>query len=254
MPKIDRDGVKIYYESHGRGPAVLLSHGFSATCEMWAGQVQALAPRFQVLVWDMRGHGQSDYPAEPQAYSEALTVGDMAAVLDACGVQRAVIGGLSLGGYMSLAFHAALPRRVQALMLFDTGPGYRSDTAREEWNARARERAAQYEARGLAVDADRDEMKICHHRSAAGLAGAARGMLAQRNGNVIESLPGIAVPTLVLAGADDTPFLGATDYMAKKIPGAHKVLIPQAGHVANVHQPAAFNKAVLDFLAGLPAD
>ena len=71
MPLLDRDGVGIYYETHGQGPAILLSHGYSATCRMWDGQIAALQDRFRVIVWDMRGHGQSDVPADPAAYSES---------------------------------------------------------------------------------------------------------------------------------------------------------------------------------------
>src|SRR5271165_3117315 len=70
MARLDRDGVAIHYEVHGRGPAILLSHGYSATCRMWDGQIEALRDRFQVIVWDMRGHGRSDYPSDPAAYSE----------------------------------------------------------------------------------------------------------------------------------------------------------------------------------------
>ena len=75
MPMLDRDGVGICYEMHGEGPAILLSHGYSATCRMWDVQVAALRDRFRVIVWDMRGHGQSDVPTDPAAYSEAATVG-----------------------------------------------------------------------------------------------------------------------------------------------------------------------------------
>src|SRR5580704_13374346 len=104
MPTIDRDGVKIHYEIHGDGPALILTHGYSSTSAMWQGQVGALSKHHRLVLWDMRGHGQSDYPQDPKAYSEALTVGDIAALLDEVGAQRAIVGGLSLGGYMSLAF------------------------------------------------------------------------------------------------------------------------------------------------------
>src|SRR4249920_3515765 len=140
MARLDRDGVGIHYEVHGNGPAVLLSHGYSATCRMWEGQIAAFKDRYKIIVWDMRGHGESDYPTDPTAYSEALTVADMAAILDASGETRAIIGGLSLGGYMTLAFHLRHPARCRALMLFDTGPGFRNDAAREAWNARSRAR------------------------------------------------------------------------------------------------------------------
>lgn len=251
MPRLDRSGVAIHWEAHGKGPPILLSHGYSATSRMWDGQVAAFKNRFKVIVWDMRGHGQSDYPKAREAYSEALTVADMAAILDAAGEKTAVIGGLSLGGYMSLAFHLRHADRTRALMLFDTGPGFRNDEARTAWNARANTRADDLETLGLAALGGSDEVRLSQHRDATGLAGAARGMLAQENDGVIRSLEGVRVPTLVLVGADDTNFLAATDYMAKKIPGAEKVVIPAAGHAANLHQPAAFNRAMDAFLAKL---
>jgi pimeloyl-ACP methyl ester carboxylesterase len=252
MPKLDRGGVAIHYEVHGSGPTVLLSHGYSATCRMWDGQIAALKDRYQVIVWDMRGHGESDYPTDAKAYSEPLTVGDMAALLDSVGARKAVIAGLSLGGYMTLAFNATHPDRARALMLFDTGPGFKKDEAREAWNQRARGRADDLEARGLAALGASDEVRQSKHRDAKGLAGAARGMLAQENDRVIRSLEGVKVPALVLVGAEDKNFLAATDYMAARIPGAEKVVIPAAGHAANLHQPAAFNRAVDGFLQKLP--
>jgi pimeloyl-ACP methyl ester carboxylesterase len=252
MPFLDRGGVSIYYEDHGRGPAILLSHGYSATCRMWDGQIAALAPRYRIIVWDMRGHGETDCPADPAAYSEALTVEDMAALLRHCGIERTVIGGLSLGGYMSLAFHLAHPEMVGALMLFDTGPGFRNADARRAWNERAQQRARDLEERGFAALGQSDEVRASRHRSAKALAAAARGMLAQNDDRIIASLDQIAVPTLVLVGGDDTNFLAAVDYMARKIPRAARVTIPAAGHASNLHQPAAFNRAVDDFLAALP--
>jgi len=249
MPKLDRDGVQIHYEVHGKGPALLLTHGFSATGEMWRGQLEALTPDFTVITWDMRGHGRSDYPADQGAYSEEATVADMAALLDAAGAQSAVIGGLSLGGYMSLAFHRAHPERTRALLIVDTGPGYKNDQAREGWNANAIKRAERYEAEGLGdLSRASAEVRAASHRDATGLARAARGMLTQRDARVIESLPQIAVPAIVIVGENDTPFLAASDYMAAKIPGEKKAVIPGAGHAANIDNPQAFNAALIGFL------
>ena len=251
MPLLDRNGVKIHYEVHGQGAPVLLSHGYSATSRMWDGQLKAL-DKYQTIVWDMRGHGKSDYPSQPERYSADLTVDDMAAILDAVGVKQAVIAGLSLGGYMSLAFNVKYPKRVRALMLFDTGPGFKKDEARTKWNETAHRRAADLDARGLAALNTSDEVRLTRHRDASGLAGAARGMLAQQGDRVIQSLETVKVPTLVLVGANDTNFIAATDYMAAKIKGSTKVVIPNAGHAANLHQPALFNQAVEAFLAKLP--
>jgi pimeloyl-ACP methyl ester carboxylesterase len=254
MPKINRDGVEIYYEVHGNGPPLLLTHGYSSASAMWEGQIEALSRHHTLVLWDMRGHGQSDYPTDPSQYSEALTVADMAALLDEVGANSAIVGGLSLGGYMSLAFYRNHPERVSALLIIDTGPGFKKDDARDAWNKRAHETGDRFEREGLAAlkSAGRERSTVSH-RDASGLARAARGMLTQRDARVIESLADIKVPALVVVGADDAPFLAASDYMAAKIPGAKKAVIPAAGHAVNMDQPQAFIEAVLPFLDGLQA-
>src|SRR6202167_1298132 len=241
MPKINRDGVGIYYEVHGSGPPLLLTHGYSSTSQMWQGQIEALSKHHKLVLWDMRGHGRADYPSDPAAYSEALTVADMAALLDEIGANRAIVGGLSLGGYMSLAFYRANPERVSALLIIDTGPGFKKDDAREAWNKRALDTAERFEREGLAVltSASRERATVSH-RDASGLARAARGMLTQRDARVIELLPDIKVPSLVVVGADDTPFLAASDYMATKIPGQQKMGLGAPGTRDNTTNRGAF--------------
>jgi pimeloyl-ACP methyl ester carboxylesterase len=250
MPTARLNGIEIYYEDHGSGEPVLLTHGYGSTSAMWVPQVDALTQGRRLITWDMRGHGGTDSPEEQSAYSEAQTIEDMAALLRHLGVERAVIGGLSLGGYMSLAFNLAHPEMVTALILCDTGPGYRNPKGREAWNETAFKRAERFEERGLEALGSSPEVQAVRsrHRSAEGLAKAARGMLAQFDSRVIESLEGIDVPTLIIVGANDTPFLAGTDYMAAKIPNAQKVVIPDAGHASNIDQPEAFNEAVLEFL------
>lgn len=249
MPVLNRDGVNIAFDVHGSGPALLLTHGYSATSEMWSGQVEALAADHTLITWDMRGHGQSDSPADPDQYSAALTVADMAALLDHVEAPSAVVGGLSLGGDMSLAFHLAYPERVRALLIFDTGPGFKNDEARAGWNAYANNFADEFASKGLDHLASASvEQATANRREASGLVLAARHMLTQQHADVIESLPSIEVPSLVLVGANDKPFLNATDYMAAKIPAATKVVIPDAGHASNIDQPDAFNAAVESFL------
>jgi pimeloyl-ACP methyl ester carboxylesterase len=252
MPMLDRDGTKIYYEvtgpDDGRVP-FLLTHGYSASTEMWTANLPALSKDRQVITWDIRGHARSDSPDDPAQYTEALSVEDMAAILDQVGAERAVIGGLSLGGYLSLAFHLRFPQRVVALVLCDTGPGYRRDEGRAQWNNGTVERSAtNFEQRGLAALGNSPEVVASHHRDPMGLARAARGIMAQHDSRVIDSLPTISVPTLIVVGADDTPFLAA-DMMEAKIPGARKVVLEGAGHAANIDQPAAFDQALSEFLS-----
>jgi pimeloyl-ACP methyl ester carboxylesterase len=190
-------------------------------------------------------------PADPARYSAEATIDDMAALLDAVGAERAVIGGLSLGGYMSLMFHAKYPQRVRALLILDTGPGFRKYEARNGWNQQAARTAERFEREGMAkLNALRESTTGGTHRSATGLALAARGMLAQRDATVIESLPGIRVPSLIVVGADDTPFLQSAEVMAAKIAGASKVVIPAAGHTGQHRSAAGLQRRG----AGLPED
>ena len=231
---VESAGARIHYEVSGSGPPVLLTHGFGETLRVWDGQVGALAPVCRLVTWDLRGHGATVTPDTDEAYSREAALADMAAVLDAAGAPQAIVGGSSLGGYLSLSFALAHPERVRALLLFNTGPGYRDESARADWNAFA-ERLARRSQRN----------------SNPGLARAARGTLMQSDSSVIDSLPTITVPTLVLVGENDRPFRVAADYLAAKIPGASKVVIPGAKHHPNVEQADAFNRAVLDILTRL---
>ena len=250
--KAQLNGIAIDYEVSGSGPVVLLSHGYGSTRHMWDEQHRALGDRWRVVSWDMRGHGQSDSPADPAQYSAAVSVADMAALLRHVGAERAIIGGLSLGGYVSLAFALAHPDFTQALVICDSGPGYRNAEARAGWNQRAQERAAALEAKGLEALGRRSrETQQAVHRSAQGLAHAARGMLAQEGSQVIDGLATIRVPTLIIVGDQDQPFVAPSEYMAKKIPGARLAVIPGAGHSSNLDQPEVFNRVLREFLAGL---
>ena len=251
MARARINGIEIDYEVTGDGPVVLLGHGYGSTRHMWDDQHRAL-DRWRVVSWDMRGHGQTDSPSDPKQYSAALIVADMRALLQHVGAERAIIGGLSLGGYVSLAFALAHPGMTQALVICDSGPGYRNAEARAQWNQRAQERAASLESKGLdALTRRSKETQQAVHRSAQGLAHAARGMLAQEGSQVIDGLASIRVPTLVIVGDQDQPFVAPSEYMAKKIAGARLAVIPGAGHSSNLDQPEAFNRVLREFLTSL---
>jgi len=249
------NGIEIDYQDTGRGRPILLTHGHLSSRTAWDAQHQALADRYRVISWDIRGHGQTVSTDDPAGYSLDLTVADVRAVLGHLGIERAVIGGLSLGGYISLAFALAHPKIVEALVICDSGPGYRNDQARSQWNERAFARAADLETNGLATLESRSREvreSRARHRSARALAHATRGILAQQGSTVIDGLPSISVPTLVIVGDQDQPFLAPCEYMAKKIPGARLEFIAGAGHSSNLDQPEAFNRILLDFLDSLP--
>ena len=255
MPTVSVNGIQLYYESHGQGYPVIFLHGFSATYHMWAPQVAAFSKKYRFVIYDARGHGQTDSPSDVKDYSEEIVAEDLYQLLQALGIKKAVIGGLSMGGYESLLFYQAHPEMVSALILMDTGPGYRNPARREEWNRGRETLAKQLETQGievLAANAPTETgREIMLKQSPIGLAHMSRKIVAQRDSRVIDSLSQIKVPTLVLVGSEDRPFHAAADYMAKIIPQAQRAVIPQAGHASNIDQPEAFNAAVLGFLGRL---
>jgi pimeloyl-ACP methyl ester carboxylesterase len=256
MPVLARPCGRISYDvikaaQPAGAPALLLSHGFGATSAMFAPNVPALATHRDVITWDLRGHGGSDSPADPECYSASQALDDMQAILDTLGDRRAVLGGHSLGGYLSLSFALARPDRVAGLVLIGTGPGFRKDDAREAWNRRAHTTAERLAQQGLPALGGSSELHGDAHADVQGLVLAAQGTLTQRDAHVIDGLPGIRVPALVIVGANDKNFLAAADYMAARIPAARKVVIPDAGHAPNVDQPEQVNAEVTAFLAGL---
>jgi pimeloyl-ACP methyl ester carboxylesterase len=250
MPVARLNGVDLYYEEHGAGFPIVLTHGFCLTSRMWAPQVRALSDRYRVITWDMRGHGRTESPEAQESYSEAHVVEDMVALLRHLGVSRAVAGGQDLGGPMTLAFRLAHPEMVQALIMVDARPGWADVEERERWNEASFARAARLDEEGLGAIAENPYYApfIGDHRSASGLAKAGRGMLAKFHSRLVDTLEEIAVPTLILVGENDAPFLGPAEEMARRIPNAEKIMIADAGHAANLDQPEIVNAAIGAFL------
>ena len=223
---------------------VVLTHGWGATGHMWEPQVAALSARARVVTWDLRGHGRSESPDDPDCYSFDTALAD----LDTLVGDAAVLVGHSLGGVLSLTFALRHPERVRGLGLLSTGPGYRDDAARDEWNGTIERQARALEKRGMEALLAGDDMHGGLHTSPAALAHAIRGFVKQHDSAVIDALPTVTVPTLVLVGAKDRGFLNAADYFERKLPNAFKVIVPDAGHGVNRHQPAAVNAALGDLL------
>lgn len=260
MPFVRANGIKLYYESRGAGYPVVFLHGFAGTTRMWQPQVKALSRRYQFIVYDARGHGRSDSPRGADQYSADIVADDLRELLRTLQIERAVVGGLSLGGYESLRFYLRYRDLVRALILMDTGPGYRNPQRRAAWNGAQEERARLLEKHGMRALADdpatRSEISYTPREvmltlDPRGLAQMARSVSAQHDSSVIDSLGKVQTPTLVLVGERDKPFLQAADYMARAIPGARRVVVPNAGHASNIDNAGAFNREVLAFLDSL---
>jgi pimeloyl-ACP methyl ester carboxylesterase len=254
------------YDDKGPGPVVVLLHGFPLNRTMWSAQEASVGSTYRLIVPDLRGHGETAAP--DGVYTMHDMAGDVLDLLDALQIREPIVlGGLSMGGYVALALMARAPERVRALMLMDTRA-----TADSEEAARNREKLAQLvESTGQAghvVDAmlpkllsdftraNRAEnvprvQAMMERTPARALAGALRGMAARPDRTA--ELARISVPTLVLVGADDavTPPDEARA-MAGALPNARLAIIPEAGHLAPLENPAAASAAILDFLASLP--
>jgi pimeloyl-ACP methyl ester carboxylesterase len=252
---LESDGVRLYCDVTGSGPAVLFTHGFGASSAMFAPQRDALAATHTVVTWDMPGHGESDYPADQDAYSPARILADMRALLDAHEIERAVLVGHSVGGYLTLRFRLFNPDRVNGMVLIGTAPGFRRDDRRAEWNRYCERRAEELEQQGLGVLSRSPEVLAAKHRDAKGLARAARGFLTQSDAAVIDSLSAIDVPTLLIAGAKDVvdgyDYVAPTRYMAGKIPDAQFVCFEDSAHAPGLTEPDAFNARLEAFLQGV---
>jgi pimeloyl-ACP methyl ester carboxylesterase len=250
LSRLRRNGSGIHREVHGRGSAILLTHGFGATSRMWDEQIEEFTDRHRLILWDLPAHGESETPVN--APTQASLVEDMAAILDNAESDRAVLAGLGVGGTLSLRFWRAYPRRVRGLVLIGTTPGLRSSAARDIWNGQINERAAAMERDGLDAVLISVEVDPRLHACPFGLANVARALLTQSDDGALPWLADIDVPVLIVVGSDDKPGLTAAEFMARTIPNAEKIVIHRAGHAANMHKPGAVNAAIRDFMGRLP--
>ena len=257
------NGLRLAYGDRGREHerVLLLVHGFPLDRRLWGAQVGALATMTRVITPDLRGHGKSQIAPGPFTMDQHAD--DLVALLDHLKIRRAVVAGLSMGGYVAFAFWRRYPARVQGLILADTRAEPDSASARAGRDA-AMDRVQQT---GAAAYADEMLPRLLAPDSLADgkIAGAARKMMAEQPVEGIvgalgglrdradsrPTLPTIAVPTLVIAGDADviTPPADA-QAMAAAIPGARFVVIPKAGHLSALENPRAFNAAVRAFLRG----
>ena len=217
---------------------------------MWDEQVEEFTDRYRLILWDLPGHGES--PPPDGETSLDTSIHDMAAILDRQKAPRAVLGGLGIGGLLSLRFCHAFPHRVRGLILIGTLPGLRGAATRGLANAQVNAQANALETSGLDALEGGAEADPRMHADAKGLAAAARALLLQTDAGALPFLATIGVPTLILAGGDDTPTLSAARFMAQTMPNARAIVVPRANHAANLHKPDAVNAAIGDFLARLP--
>jgi pimeloyl-ACP methyl ester carboxylesterase len=269
MPRAYINGVHLHYESYGSGFPLVLAYGLGGNTGMWAGQVEALARHYRLILWDPRGHGQSDSPPQHEQYGLQISAEDLRGLLDHLGIDSAYVGGQSMGGGIAAHFSVTDPDRVAALLIIDSASasGLPMSAAMRAMREKTIELA---ETQGMAAVADYVITANPNLRTQAEASPAARQRLRQMFLDLnpmgyahtiralleetfpTERLSTLTMPTLVLVG-DQDPALDAARWTHQQIPGSQLVILSQAGHLSNLDAPEAFNASVLTFLREITA-
>jgi len=253
---------RLYYEMAGKGEAVVLIHGGGLDSRMWDRQFEALARSYQVVRYDVRGFGRSDLPDKP--YSDH---GDLGQLLDFLKIDRAHLVGLSMGGRIALDFALASPERVRSLVL--AGPGlsgfqFSAESTKRFFDQVRSAQRGDWEKALQAWLTDAYIVPAMEQPSLRpGIEKMARDNLRTLLMNymlqidldppAVGRLPEIQAPALLLVGERDVPDIFAVArLLQEKLPGIRRRDIKGAGHLVSLEKPEEFNKAVLEFLAGLP--
>jgi len=266
------DGVRLYYEEVGGGTSVIFVHEFAGDHRSWELQLRFFSRSYRCIVYNARGYPPSDVPEDPERYSQAHARDDVIAVLDHLRIDRAHVVGLSMGGFATL--HVGLAHPHRALSLVIAGCGYGAQPGEEE-SFRAECEAA---AKGFETDAaaafakyalgptrvqlqNKDPRgwrefadQLAEH-STRGAASTLRGVQKRRPRlyQLVDDMKKVTLPTLIMTGDEDEPCLEAGLLMKRSIAASGLVVVPKSGHAINLEEPAAFNRAVADFLAAVEA-
>lgn len=256
--------MQLYARDVGQGTPLVLLHAFPLSSAMWLPQRERLASHFRVITPDLRGFGGSALGEEEP--SVEVMADDVAALLKAKNIGRAVIGGVSMGGYVAMALCRRHPDRVRGLVLTDTKAVADADAARANRLRMAERLTAENRADVLAEEVLPALLGPTTLQQRALVYGRVRGLVqsappraaawAQRamaaRPDSLETLRGVKVPALVIVGAEDR--LTTEDdarAMAEALPNAELLVIPRAGHLTPIEQPELFNEAVTEFVTAV---
>lgn len=260
MTQVRINDIQMAYTDAGIGRPVVLIHGYPFNRSLWTEQIEALSSSYRVIAPDLRGFGETDSSDGPATMNRMAE--DVAQLMDHLDIPQAVIGGLSMGGYVALAFCKQFASRVRALILADT----RAQADTEEAKQTRAQQAEKALSEGMAGIADAMLPKLLTPETVSkrpdivkrvrdmmlkttpeGAAAALHGMAAREDQTSF--LSQISSPTLILVGAEDaiTP-VADSEKMHASIAGSRLVVLENAGHVSNLERTPQFNEALLDFL------
>lgn len=218
---------RLHIDVRDSGPPLLLTHGLGDSSETWDALRDAL-PRFRSVAWDLPGHGRSEKPEDPEAYSRDIALADLKALVDTAG-DDVVLVGHSLGGYLTQCHAVARPAGLRALVLIATGPGFSDTARRERWNRYVRRAADRFD-----------------------IPAAATRLGEQHDDRVIASLAQLDVPVLQICGERDDGYHAAMALLERKVRNVESKLVPGAGHHVHVSHATEVADTIRGFLARIP--
>jgi pimeloyl-ACP methyl ester carboxylesterase len=268
------DGVRLYFEETGTGDPIVFIHEFAGDHRSWEPQVRHFARQYRCLVFAARGYPPSDVPRDLGSYGQDRAVADIAAVLDAAGIEKAFLVGNSMGGFSALHFALQHPDRTVGAVVAGCGygahpdkePGFRAESEKvavafdtegsagmSQWYGvgPARVQFQNKDPRGHA-----EHVQVLAEHDAVGAALTMRGVQMTRPSlyAMADALAGCRAPVLVVAGDEDNGVL-ETDLMLKRtIPRCGLAILPRSGHVTNLEEPVLFNAVVERFFAAVEHD
>lgn len=274
MPHLTTDdAVRLYYEDTGSGIPIVFVHEFAGDTTSYEPQVRHFSRRYRCITYNARGFPPSDVPKDVESYSQDRARDDLRCVLDALGIDRAHIVGLSMGGFATLHFGFTYPERTRSLVIAGCGYGAAPDK-REQFALEAEAAAKRFDEVPMAEAAEayalgptrvqfqnkdprgwREFADQLATHSAEGAARTMRGVQKRRPSlfDLVDKMKTITAPTLIVTGDEDWPCLEPGLLMKRTIKTAGLVVIPNAGHTINIEEPAAFNQHLSEFLHAVEA-
>lgn len=272
MPKIETNGVNLFYDEAGSGTPLLFLHEFAGDWRSWEPQMRFFSRRYRAITYSVRGYHPSDVPEQAEAYSQQQQVDDLGALMDGLKIEQAHLCGLSMGSFTALLFASAFPGRVLSLTI--AGSAYGSGEDRERWQKSVTELGKVFLAEGLgkaaedyAIGAARVQFQNKDPRgweefkeqflthSPVGSAHTFLRIQAVRPSlfDMEKELRALQAPALILLGDEDMPGLEGSLFMKAAIPRAGLEIFPRTGHVLNLEEPDRFNRSVLEFITAVDA-